>query len=334
MIWSLTNIKSLLSNRLFYIVSISMLLLCSAISSIKPTVNNDTVAVFISKNKAEMSSLIDALKNDRDVLIYDDEEMMKQDVYDGKVIIAYSIHADAYDYIVLKEDRNIVDVYVSPGYLYGEVDKERFYNAWLYYCSNTLISDEADNVFSESDDNLKDDLIRRKDGYLSGESLFDINIIEEENPLNASSSATDPIRSVIAFSVFITIFILYGHSYSGQGFSIDRCMPLRSRTIYRFVASMSQGIIIGVIGLICLYVFSSYANLKDIFQMIFFVLICVLWTLIMGALIRKEDTYTAVCPVIITLQLILCPVIIDLNNYMPLIGYLRYLFPVTYFLSL
>ena len=68
--------------------------------------------------------------------------------------------------------------------------------------------------------------------------------------------------------------------------------------------------------------------------MIFFVLICVLWTLIMGALIRKEDTYTAVCPVIITLQLILCPVIIDLNNYMPLIGYLRYLFPVTYFLSL
>ena len=117
MIWSLTNIKSLLSNRLFYIVSISMLLLCSAISSIKPTVNNDTVAVFISKNKAEMSSLIDALKNDRDVLIYDDEEMMKQDVYDGKVIIAYSIHADAYDYIVLKEDRNIVDVYVSPGYL-------------------------------------------------------------------------------------------------------------------------------------------------------------------------------------------------------------------------
>ena len=332
LIWLLTNIKSMLRNRLFYIVSILMIVLCAVFCSIatnKPV--DDKVGLYFDVDNSKMSPLVSSLGADREVVIFDDIESMKQSVKEANIVLGYAILADADDYIDSGKDKDIIEVYVSPGYLYSEVDKERFYNAWLYYCSNNLIKNEADKVFVDSDETLRTELIRKKESYLSSDELFDINIIEESAE-DSIKSEKDPVRSIVALSVFMTIFIMYGYNYSGNGQSIVKSFTLKSRVAYRFVSSFANGLIIGVVGLICTFAFSGKASLYDIPRLLIFIMICVIFTCIVGEIIKKEDTYTALCPVLLTLQLIICPIIIDLDMYLPIIPLLRYLFPVTYYL--
>ena len=334
LIWFLTNIKSMLRNRLFYIVSLLMITLCAVfcnISTAKPSV--DKVGLFFNVSGAKTNDLVAALSSDREVVIFDDLDIMKQSVNDADITIGYAIYADASDYIEHQKDKGIIEVYVSPGYLYSEVDKERFYNAWLNYCNNHLIKNEADKVFVKSDEFLIAELIDKKEAYLSSDSLFDINIIEEDSQVISSArSQKDPVRAVVALTVFMTVFIMYGYSYSGNGMSIDKSLSFHSRIAYRFVSGLSRGMLIGVVGLICTFIFSDNASLYDIARIMLFIVICVIFTNIVGAIIKKEDTYTALCPVLLTVQLIICPIIIDLDMYLPIMPLLRYLFPVTYYL--
>ena len=334
LIWFITNIKSMLRNRLFYIVSILMITLCAVfcnISTAKP--GFDKVGLYFDLNASNMNDLVSALSLDREVVIFDDLKIMKQSVSDADIAIGYAVYADASDYIDRNKEKGIVEVYVSPGYLYSEVDKERFYNAWLSYCSNSIIESEADKVFAASDESLVSELIDIKESYLSSDSLFDINIIEEDSiSTDLNKSKKDPVRAVVALTVFMTVFIMYGYNYSGNGLCIDKSLSFQSRIVYRFVSTLSHGLLIGLVGLICTFVFSGNASLKDIVRLLIFVIICDIFTCIVGAMIKKEDTFTALCPVLLTVQLIICPIIIDLDMYMPIIPLLRYLFPVTYYL--
>ena len=323
----------MLRNRLFYIVSILMIALCAVFCSLtKNKQINDKVGLYFDVNPSKMNSLVTTLGNDREVMIFDDIESMKQSVSDADIALGYAVSADANDYIKLKKEKGIIEVYVSPGYLYSEVDKERFYNAWLNYCSNTLIEDEADKVFVESDDTLRSQLIDKKDSYLSSDALFDIKIIEEDVSNSFVGTKKDPVRAIVALTVFMTVFIMYGYNYSGNGRSIVKSFNVRSRIVYRFISSLSHGLMIGTVGLICTFAFSDKSSLADIPRLIIFIVISVIFTCIVGAIVQKEDTYTALCPVLLTVQLIICPIIIDLDMYLPIIPLLRYLFPVTYYL--
>ena len=333
LIWFVTNIKSMLRNRLFYIVSILMVALCAVFCGMSTNnPSDDKVGLYFNVDPSKMNGLVSAMGSDREVVIFDDIESMKKSVNSADISIGYAVLSDADDYIALEKDKGIIEVYVSPGYLYSEVDKERFYNAWLSYCSDSLIKNEANKVFAQSDKSLITDLIDKKNAYLSSDALFDINIIEEAKNNSIIRSKKDPVRAIVALTVFMTVFIMYGFNYSKKGLSIAKSFNDKSRIVYRFVSSLSHGLLIGTIGLICTFAFSDKASLTDIPRLIVFIIICVIFTCIVGAIVKKEDTFTALCPVLLTIQLIICPIIIDLDMYLPIIPLIRYLFPVTYYL--
>ena len=247
-----------------------MITLCAVfcnISTAKPSV--DKVGLFFNVSGAKTNDLVAALSSDREVVIFDDLDIMKQSVNNSDIAKGYAVYADASDYIERQKDKGIIEVYVSPGYLYSEVDKERFYNAWLNYCNNHLIKNEADKVFVKSDEFLIAELIDKKE-----DSLFDINIIEEDSQVISSArSQKDPVRAVVALTVFMTVFIMYGYSYSGNGMSIDKSLSFHSRIAYRFVSGLSRGMLIGVVGLICTFIFSDNASLYDIARIMLFLIL-------------------------------------------------------------
>ena len=68
--------------------------------------------------------------------------------------------------------------------------------------------------------------------------------------------------------------------------------------------------------------------------MLALVFLSALWMVVAGAAFQKELSYSAWTMTLILAQFLLCPVFVDLTQYIPAIRYIRLLFPVGVYLEL
>ena len=89
-----------------------MIALCAVFCSLtKNEPINDKVGLYFDVDPSKMNALVTTLGNDREVVIFDDIEDMKQSVTDADIALGYAVSANANDYIKLKKDKEIIEVY-------------------------------------------------------------------------------------------------------------------------------------------------------------------------------------------------------------------------------
>ena len=332
-IWFLTTSKAFLKKKMLYITVFVMFLLCMTIFGLNRN-SSDSIGLMINCNDDGLSDkLYDHLSKDRAVIIFEDLLSIQEALNKDQIKLAYVINKTPYDYTVKGIDKGVVDIYTSPGYLYLEVDKETFYDAWLSSCSDLLIKEESTKIFNGDGRELTDKLISERDRYLNSDELFDFSLHEYES--NTYQSKDDlTIRLIISLSIFVMVFIMFGQQKSGENKSIINCYPKKQRYAYMFIASLSTALIMGIAGFICINICSDRGLLKEAVSMSVFLIITVIWVYIAGLVLRKETSFITLCPILIILQAIISPVFIDLGTYIPVIGFVKYLFPVTYYILL
>lgn len=160
------------------------------------------------------------------------------------------------------------------------------------------------------------------------------------------------IRGVISCMIFLTVY-LSGASCKeekNQHFlSILEKGKRRSYECAGMLAAATPMILVGT-GLSCLTILQSemldaasgagfvtatgigMVIVTEILQMLLLIVVSILFTACTMCIWKKDMGMLSALPVLILLQIIICPVIIDMAVYAPAVKYIRYLCPIAYYL--
>lgn len=160
------------------------------------------------------------------------------------------------------------------------------------------------------------------------------------------------IRGVISCMIFLTVY-LSGASCKeekNQHFlSILEKGRRRSYECAGMLAAATPMMLVGT-GLSCLTILQSemldaasgagfvtatgigMVIVTEILQMLLLIVVSILFTACTMCIWKKDMGMLSALPVLILLQIIICPVIIDMAVYVPVVKYIRYLCPIAYYL--
>lgn len=160
------------------------------------------------------------------------------------------------------------------------------------------------------------------------------------------------IRGVISCMIFLTVY-LSGASCKeekNQRFlSILEKGKRRSYECAGMLAAATPMMLVGT-GLYCLTILQSemldaasgagfvtatgigMVIVTEILQMLLLIVVSILFTACTMCIWKKDMGMLSALPVLILLQIIICPVIIDMAVYVPAVKYIRYLCPIAYYL--
>lgn len=229
-----------------------------------------------------------------------------------------------------------------------------------YYLNSDAIF-HTEVIYVETDAGMESDLRRAEPGSdgQNGDADWPENGKPNHNQnRNQNRIAGQPadmeklIRGVISCMIFLTVY-LSGASCKeekNQHFlSILEKGKRRSYECAGMLAAATPMILVGT-GLSCLTILQSemldaasgagfvtatgigMVIVTEILQMLLLIVVSILFTACTMCIWKKDMGMLSALPVLILLQIIICPVIFDMAVYVPAVKYIRYLCPIAYYL--
>lgn len=160
------------------------------------------------------------------------------------------------------------------------------------------------------------------------------------------------IRGVISCMIFLTVYLSGASCKEEKNQHFLSILEKGKRHSYEcagMLAAATPMILVGT-GLSCLTTLQSemldaasgagfvtatgigMVIVTEILQMLLLIVVSILFTACTMCIWKKDMGMLSALPVLILLQIIICPVIIDMAVYVPAVKYIRYLCPVAYYL--
>lgn len=323
-------LKSKLNSKLV-ILTIFVLVLLSvftpSFSETKTDYDNRCGLYFADQDSDFSRRIIDSLySSDFSYQIYTDIELMKADVTGDYIGYCMVINEPK-----VGEYKNTVELTTTPYSKYTEILKEDFFAIWFNAFSYDLINEYSSKVFDAVDNDLNDKLHDTNDIYINSDVLFDININEisnydiKENNVNVEHK-NELYVFLTGLTVFISALIAAGTIYFGDDKKIIASFTYNNKRKYRIYCILFTLLPLYIIAII-LFKIRLDLSFNLFIRFTLLVLYSMFWAYVFSSVVKKEETYIACFPVIILMQFIICPVIIDISAYIPAFKYVKYIFP-------
>lgn len=160
------------------------------------------------------------------------------------------------------------------------------------------------------------------------------------------------IRGVISCMIFLTVYLSGASCKEEKNQHFLSILEKGKRHSYEcagMLAAVTPMMLVGT-GLSCLTILQSemlaaasgagfvtatgigMVIVTEILQMLLLIVVSILFTACTMCIWKKDMGMLSALPVLILLQIIICPVIFDMAVYVPVVKYIRYLCPVAYYL--
>lgn len=160
------------------------------------------------------------------------------------------------------------------------------------------------------------------------------------------------IRGVISCMIFLTVYLSGASCKEEKNQHFLSILEKGKRHSYEcagMLAAVTPMMLVGT-GLSCLTILQSemldaasgagfvtatgigMVIVTEILQMLLLIVVSILFTACTMCIWKKDMGMLSALPVLILLQIIICPVIIDMAVYAPAVKYIRYLCPIAYYL--
>lgn len=270
-----------------------------------------------------------------DFKVYQDRESMEEDVISGIVECGFVFEKDfATDW---QEDnyKDTITYICTPLTTKGYVAQETVFAVILREFSSDILQQSASEIYSEPDTQTIQELQEKNEEYLSGSSIFRVDTkTVEQKEQTEKKSETYPIQGMVGLLIFISMLINGVSGFNTKGHSIINSLDKENSRMFLYTGNLARATMQTVTGFILIMTVNNRGIFIEFVTIILFVLLSALWVLIFGRLFRKEITYVSLVVTLIILNLIICPVFIDLSIYVPALQYISYCFPLGIYLGL
>ena len=237
-----------------------------------------------------------------------------------------------------------------------------------YYLNSDAIF-HTEVIYVETDAGMESDLRRAEpgsdgqngdaDGPEIGKPNHNQNHNQNSNQnRNHNRSAGQPadmenlIRGVISCMIFLTVYLSGASCKEEKNQHFLSILEKGKRHSYEcagMLAAVTPMMLVGT-GLSCLTILQSemldaasgagfvtatgigMVIVTEILQMLLLIVVSILFTACTMCIWKKDMGMLSALPVLILLQIIICPVIFDMAVYVPAVKYIRYLCPIAYYL--
>lgn len=210
-----------------------------------------------------------------------------------------------------------------------------------YYLNSDAIF-HTEVIYVETDAGMGSDLRRAEPG--SDGQNGDADRLENGKP--------NLIRGVISCMIFLTVYLSGASCKEEKNQRFLSILEKGKRHSYEcagMLAAVTPMMLVGT-GLSCLTILQSemldaasgagfvtatgigMVIVTEILQMLLLIVVSILFTACTMCIWKKDMGMLSALPVLILLQIIICPVIIDMAVYVPAVKYIRYLCPIAYYL--
>lgn len=279
---------------------------------------------------------------------YSDEESLKEAVIGGRIECGF-IFEEGMEKKLNRtggRSKDLITYVATPLTTKGSVAKETVYAAFLEEYSAKLLLREEETVFGEENPEISELLLEKNSGFLEGDQIFSMDFAYVESmgdsnrgeesaaAVNEREARTFPIHGIAALFVFIAVFLEHGRKFSPKAAAYEGALPRKEALVFRFVRYLAAATAPAAAGLAGILLSGNGQGvLRECFGMFALVFLSALWMLIMGGAFRKELSYSAWTMTLILAQLLLCPVFVELSQYVPALRFIRLLFPAGIYLQ-
>lgn len=262
------------------------------------------------------------------------DEMINQ-VEKGELECAYLIPINLYDDLFNGEKKNRAMVFTSPSTTLSKVATEAIYSMLYTGISRQALTDYffsrsaiAKNLEFPQDVSAIEEIYHT---FLTNGSTFDfeyVNAPEDFQPANVSI-ALSPLRGLFALLILLAALV------GAFDFYKEAENPIFARKKVRLAYIMVPTIFCGIDAVICLAFTSFFQNVfYEIAAMMLYCALCIIFTIILTNIIKKQAIYYACLPIFLFACLLLSPILFDFSAFLPVLKPLSYLFIPTYYLRL
>ena len=210
-----------------------------------------------------------------------------------------------------------------------------------YYLNSDAIF-HTEVIYVETDAGMESDLRRAEPGSDGQNGDADWPEIGKPNL----------IRGVISCMIFLTVYLSGASCKEEKNQHFLSILEKGKRHSYEcagMLAAVTPMMLVGT-GLSCLTILQSemldaasgagfvtvtgigMVIVTEILQMLLLIVVSILFTACTMCIWKKDMGMLSALPVLILLQIIICPVIFDMAVYVPAVKYIRYLCPIAYYL--
>ena len=363
------QLKLWLKHRICWLQILFLVLLLLVIGNIHiPDAKNSRIGL-AGVTSGIAQNIADRLMQKSDVYqftTYEDPEELEQAVEAGELECGFVFTED---FTKRYEEGSFTDsiTYVyTPFTTKGLAVKETVYGAVLELYGEKLLQQNEETIVGQSSEEISAMLADRYEYYLNSDAIFHTEVIyveadgateggvrgsvydlrgrdedvdadvdridnvdqnrnQSENQSGIADHQIDTeniVRGMISCMIFLTVY-LAGTS----------CKEEKNQ---RFLSQLEKGKrrryeCAGMLAAATPMMFVGMAISTEILKMLLLIAVSILFTACAMCIWKKDTGMLSALPVLLLLQIIICPVFFDMAVYVPAVKYIRYLCPITYY---
>lgn len=317
------------------------------------------VAVHIEKLQekgTEASSFMEALQErlkQREGTVtfyfYDSEEQVKQEVASARAECGYCLPADLPKQLEKGKYTKIIKSYESPQSSLQTICEEvLFAEIFSLYEEATfgeqaagLINEEleesgkAEGIREETKQELKSRAEELLEKYRYNGSTFQFSYETYlSDPTGEKQEGNFfPIKGILALAIYICG--LCGTLDTLEDEKRGRVARLKGRRTFQILTIYIPVLMMSLVAGVSLFLAGEMQHVgRELSGLIAYQLIMIIYCLLLKKLCGKEERLAAAMPVLVLLSVIVCPVFVDLSQFIPFFRILEKAFPMSYYLRM
>ncbi len=331
-IWYKLQLKAWVKRRSSWLQILGMILLALLVSQIHlPGVENTRVGICVTSEETAQR-VLESLKT-RDSIFefqeYVSEEDMRQDIVSGVIECGFAFSGNIFSENDVQ--KNSVTYICTPFSAKGLVAQETFYAAFFETYSDRILIDSESKIYGKSDGEITKELLDKKQDYLQNNEMFQMDVIEalQKQSEEQIFGKVSPMRGVVGLFLFLILWMTQARRFENHGNGVAAALERRRRVRFEYLGCLSEATVPVVFGLFLILL--SPENRGIIIEagsLLLFVLVCSFWVLTVGRQLKNSTTFVAWTFTLILVQVVVCPVFVDLVSFVPAVKVIRWGFPL------
>lgn len=337
--WYQLQLKAWLKRGTSLLLLAAMLLVVWLAGQISiPQSDNVTVGV-VSTEGAHGKEVLEHLKQRESIFSfveYDSRETLLEDLVAGKLECGFYFSQNFEKKFEHEKLKNSVSYVCTPLTTKGEVARETFYAALFEVYGRQLLSARAEQLFGENASAAESTLLENNEKYLAGSEVFQVNVEQTKAVETVRNTAQKvfPIHGLVAVFLFFIMFVEYGRRFDAGEGKPYLALPAPMGGGFQIMGLLAAGTVPAVLGTVMVCSSGeSRGVLIEVTAMCLLLVICALWIAFAGKWIRSMTGFTSQMFLLLLINLVFCPVFVDISAYIPAFEIVRCFFPTGLYLE-
>lgn len=336
--WYFLQLKAWLKRGTSLLLLVSMLFVVWFSGQISmPQSDNVTVGI-VETDGAHGKEVLEHLTQRESLfsfVMYDSKEALQEDVIAGKLECGFYFSNNFEKKFEHEKLKNSVSYLCTPLTTKGEVARETFYAALFEVYGAQMLSARTEQLFGDDAKAACDVLLANNEKYLKGNEVFQVDVEQTEAvETTEKEKQVFPLHGLVALFLFLNLFVEYGRRFEAGSGKPYLALPAPFGEEFQMLGLLAAGTVPALTGVVLLFCSGEGCGLlREISAMLLLLAVCIVWIWIVGKWIQNLTGFTSCIFLLVLINLLFCPVFVDIAAFIPALKFVRYLCPVGIYLG-